>query len=1027
MGTPKRVQASLSSFFKPKAIKVSPQEARDEHAKSTDSQDTRGSKIVSVDTRKRRRTANDNDKDESEDGTAPKVHKGTNGQEQIQVESVSDTTDLMQRLRMRAQETGPVVPNLQVTSVLATPGSLEGTSLQLVERMPGVKYTPLETQVLDAKKSHPDTLLAVEVGYKFRFFGEDARIASRVLGIMCTTATNFYNASVPTPRLHIHVRRLVHAGYKVGVLRQIETAALKAISDNKSAPFTRQLSEVYTVGTMVEDIGADANDRYLMCIFETTSADRVQLAVVAVQVATGRVVYDEFEDGILRSELDTRLAHLQPKEILVPRGLSTETLRALSAYVGYTIDYTQRPEPLLEHANRTGVRVASANTKLMDAEAARSFSTEFYADNDAQAHLPYVLGLSEPVLVAQALLIDYLKPFNLDRALLAVHPFTPFHTQLHMLLSATTLQTLNVFADNSGDSSDAQLKDLLMPSRSGGNSIRYGSGSLFGVMDCTRSLFGRRLLRRWVAQPLVALEKLQDRVEAVEYLKTVLDAEPDEDYTRCAIRNVYEKLGQLVDLERGLSRIHYGRATPQELVRVLRSLETAMTLVPPDLDICEPRILAHALSPETWTSDLRTTITSWLHQINVSSAKRGDKESLFTRGPLFDTMQTHHKCVAAVEQQLEEHVFEVRQLLNDTEFAFKSISGTDYLIDVKNAKAKTVPTSWIRVSSTKTNVRFHTPFIVEHLAERERCRESLQQAARSSYSQFLRTISSEYTRVRRVISALATLDALFSLAVLASRPEYCRPEFVDGEPCVDVEDAVNPVLDCAGFVANTVHLGSDARAMVLTGPNAGGKSTLIRTIALITVMAQCGSRVPARRARLGVVDAIFTRMGARDNMLAGQSTFMVEMRETADILHNATPRSLVVLDELGRGTSTHDGAAIAFAVLDFLVQRRALTLFVTHYGHLVDAFAGNTRVRSCHMSYLEAETREAGANITFLYRLVDGASGDSFGLNVARLAGLPASLLKCAKERAHSMRVDVDSKWAARCARRLQHTVQAHK
>ncbi|KAJ1798464.1 Mismatch repair protein msh3, partial [Coemansia sp. RSA 2523] len=322
-------------------------------------------------------------------------------------------------------------------------------------------------------------------------------------------------------------------------------------------------------------------------------------------------------------------------------------------------------------------------------------------------------------------------------------------------------------------------------------------------------------------------------------------------------------------------------------------------------------------------------------------------------------MQTHHKCVAAVEQQLEEHVFEVRQLLNDTEFAFKSISGTDYLIDVKNAKAKTVPTSWIRVSSTKTNVRFHTPFIVEHLAERERCRESLQQAARSSYSQFLRTISSEYTRVRRVISALATLDALFSLAVLASRPEYCRPEFVDGEPCVDVEDAVNPVLDNAGFVANTVHLGSDARAMVLTGPNAGGKSTLIRTIALITVMAQCGSRVPARRARLGVVDAIFTRMGARDNMLAGHSTFMVEMRETADILHNATPRSLVVLDELGRGTSTHDGAAIAFAVLEFLVQRRALTLFVTHYGHLVDAFAGNTRVRSCHMSYLEAETREA--------------------------------------------------------------------
>ncbi|KAJ2502934.1 Mismatch repair protein msh3 [Coemansia sp. RSA 1972] len=1028
MGTPKRVQASLSSFFKPKAkaIKVSSQEARDEHAKSTDSQDTRGSQIVSADTRKRRRTVNDNGKDESEDETAPKVHKGASGQEQILPECVSDTTDLMQRLRMRAQETGPVVPNLQVTSVLATPGSLEGTALQLVERTPGVKYTPLETQVLDAKKSHPDMLLAVEVGYKFRFFGEDARIASRVLGIMCTTANNFYNASIPTPRLHIHMRRLVHAGYKVGVLRQVETAALKAISDNKSAPFTRQLSEVYTVGTMVEDIGADANDRYLMCVVETARADPVQMAVVAVQVATGSVVYDVFEDGFLRSELDTRLAHLQPKEILVPRGLSTETLRALTAYVGYTIDYTERPEPLLEHANRTGVRVAFANTKLMDAETARSFSTEFYADNEAQAHLPYVLDLPESVLVAQALLTDYLKPFTLDRALLAVHPFTPFHTQLHMLLSATTLQTLDVFADHAKYSNNAQLKELLVPGgRSGGNISQRENGSLFGVMDCTRSLFGRRLLRRWVAQPLVALDKLQDRVEAVEYLETVLDAESD-DYTKSTIRNVYEKIGGLVDLERGLSRIHYGRATPQELVRVLHSLETAMTLVPQNLDICEPRVLAHALSPETWTSDLRTRVTSWLHQINVSSAKRGDKESLFKHGPLFDTMQTHHNRVASVEQQLDEQIHSVRQVLKDNEFAFKSISGTDYLIDVKNAKAKTVPTTWIRISSTKTNVRFHTPFIVEHLAERERCRESLQQAARSSYSQFLRAISNKYTQVRRVISALATLDALFSLAVLAGRPGYCRPEFVDGEPCIDIEDAVNPVLDNAGFVANTVCLGSDgARAMVLTGPNAGGKSTMIRTIALITVMAQCGSRVPAQRARLGVVDAIFTRMGARDNMLAGHSTFMVEMRETADILHNATPRSLVVLDELGRGTSTHDGAAIAFAVLDFLVQQRALTLFVTHYGHLVDAFAGNTNVQSCHMSYVEAERFESGcvANITFLYKLVDGASGDSFGLNVARLAGLPASLLKRANERAHSMRVDVDSKWAAQCARRLQHAV----
>ncbi|KAJ2822579.1 Mismatch repair protein msh3, partial [Coemansia erecta] len=820
MGPAKRVQASLSSFFKVKA-----QTKDEDTGRKKDENTELGSADKQADKRKRRRTVDSDDEylsshSTSSDDKAAKLHKGTGGRAQSKghtlVKSVSDTADLMQRLRMRAKEKeGGIQPTPEIKhSLLATSGTVEGTHVQLVERAPGIKYTPLEMQVLDAKRAHPDMLLAVEVGYKFRFFGEDARIASRVLGIMCTMANNFYNASVPTPRLMIHVQRLVHAGYKVGVLRQVETAALKAVSDNKGAPFTRELSEVFTTGTMVDAVDASApNERFLMCVVERLidAADkRVSMAMLAVQVTTGSVVYDEFEDGYLRGALETRLAHLQPGELLVPPGLSAETLRTLTAYAGYPIDTSERPEPLLEHANRTSVRVAFANAELLEPSMARSLATDFYATNDA-ALLPSVLELPEAVVVALALMLDYLRPFKLDRALLAAPLFLPFHTQTHMLLSATALQTLSVFTVGAAgsDSDDAvQLKELLKPGGRPGGVRSSGDGSLFGVMDFTRTQFGRRLLRRWVAHPLISKDSLTDRTDAVEYLKNVLnDADSIEDPNRRTIAGMHGKLAQLVDLERGLCRIHYAQAGPQELLRILRSLETAIALVPPGFDLTEPRLLADVLGADTWSTDLRDSINAWRSQIDYASAKRGHRETLFTHGALFDHVQTHHDAVASVENELQEHRAEVSRELGDPAFEFKSVSGIDYLIDVRNARAKTVPASWIKVSGTKTHSRFHTPFIAERLRERDRCRESLQKAARDAYARFLREISEKYAALRRVIVALATLDALFSLAVLARQAGYSRPELIDSpEASVDLAGAVNPILgpQSAEFVANDI-------------------------------------------------------------------------------------------------------------------------------------------------------------------------------------------------------------------------------
>ncbi|KAJ1939240.1 Mismatch repair protein msh3, partial [Linderina pennispora] len=402
-------------------------------------------------------------------------------------------------------------------------------------------------QVLDMKTKHPDILLAVEVGYKYRFFGEDARIASRVLGIMCTTANNFYNASIPTPRLMVHVRRLVHAGYKVGVMRQVETAALKAIGDNKSAPFTRELAEVFTAGTMVEEVedyasgNGGIHDKYLFCAVESPERcanNGARIGVLAVQITTGDVIYDEFEDGYLRSELDTRLAHLQPSELVVPEGLSSETLKVLSAYCDQPIASSAgRVEPTLEQAQRTGARVAFSDPTLHDPPAAVQFVADFYAENHSSEMLGRVLDLPETIVMCVAQLVKYLEPFGLTQVFLnnTKQAFMPFRTRSRMLLGATAMHTLAVFTSGDTRKTDSamELKSLLSPdSRLGSVHSAYvhgGDGSLFSVMDFTSSPFGRRLLRHWVAHPLVSKTDLNERIIAVEFLKGVLDKGNDSD------------------------------------------------------------------------------------------------------------------------------------------------------------------------------------------------------------------------------------------------------------------------------------------------------------------------------------------------------------------------------------------------------------------------------------------------------------------------------------------------------------------
>lgn len=397
-------------------------------------------------------------------------------------------------------------------------------------------------------------------------------------------------------------------------------------------------------------------------------------------------------------------------------------------------------------------------------------------------------------------------------------------------------------------------------------------------------------------------------------------------------------------------------------------------------------------------------VVFFLNKINVHAAKGDDKYAFFRESEETEEISEEKLGIASVEHELQEHRAAAGEVLGKKKVDYVAVAGIDHLIEVENSSSaiKRVPASWVKVSGTKKVSRFHTPEVIQLLRQRDQHKEALAAACDKAYVTLLAEISTHYQSFRDSVQALATLDCLISLATIASQPGYSKPEYTN-ETCIRVDQGRHPMVEqllLDTYVPNDIDLASDAtRALLVTGPNMGGKSSYVRQIALIAIMGQIGSYVPAQSAKLGMLDAVYTRMGAFDNMLAGESTFMVELSETADILKQATPRSLVILDELGRGTSTHDGVAIAQAVLDYMVRSiGSLTLFITHYQHLanmVHSFQDH-ELRNVHMRFTESGTGTE-EEITFLYEVGEGVAHRSYGLNVARLANLPAPLLELAK------------------------------
>ncbi|KAI9328780.1 DNA mismatch repair protein msh3, partial [Obelidium mucronatum] len=777
------------------------------------------------------------------------------------------------------------------------------------------KYTPLELQYLEIRKKNPGVVLAVEVGYKYRFFEEDALTAAKELNIVAYMDKNLKGASIPVHRLNVHVSKLVQLGYKVGIVRQTETAALKAAGDNKSAPFERKLTNIFTKGTFIDpdlsiadssENGFENKSSYIMVIWEESlrkgatssqlSQDGVEISVVAVQLSTGEVIYDSFQDCLTRTELETRLEHLNPVELILPFGdgsLSATTERFLS-------HWASRSE-----VKGDVVRIERLKDAFVGVSESRVALTEFFerplksrsVSTSRDAHVfSQVLDLPGPVLICLSALLLHLTEFGLEHALLLTKGFTPFSQIGHMVLSGPTLKALEIF--------ETEEAGVI-------------KGSLLWVLDHTITKFGARLLRKWVGRPLVNVALLNERIDAVEEVISSIGSES------IPIVKLRGLLHQLPDLEKSLARIHYTRCPPSDLHATLTSLQK-----------------------------IANTFPSAANASKLDEAEMTDARKQVLRLKLE---------LKSCEAEFGEILKGIRKQIRNNALEYVSVSGMEYLVEIKVGNAGAVPKDWIKINGTKAVSRFHTPEILEQLQSRDMIIEELNTAAEIAYSELVAEIAGHYQELKDVVHSLAVADCLMSLAKVASQPGYVKPTY-SPEPIMEVKGGRHPMVELliSNFVENDITLTNNDRCLLITGPNMGGKSSYIRQTALLALLGQIGSYVPANSAHLGIFDSIHTRMGAYDDITRGQSTFMKELSETAQILNTATARSLVIIDELGRGTSTHDGTAIAWGTLKDLVERiGCATLFVTHYPVLGGIKCeGDRQVRCGHMGFLATEEAE---------------------------------------------------------------------
>jgi len=792
------------------------------------------------------------------------------------------------------------------------------------------KQTPLMQQYFAMKAEHPDAIMLFRVGDFYETFGEDAVLASKILGIILTARNNGSSkielAGFPHHSLDVYLPKLVRSGHRVAICEQLE----KPSKEKKIVK--RGVTELVTPGLTADDKILDhRSNNYLAAVHFLHPAI---LGLALLDLSTGEFYVTEGDEYVI----EKLLRSFMPTEVLVARSRVSRFQSLFGdSYYCYGLEdwvWTEElgPEKLRSH---------------FEVHKLKGFGIED-------------LGMAQ---VAAGAILQYLE-MTQNRQLRHIHQLRRLEPGKSVWLDRFTIRNLELI-----------------------DSMHDNGKSLAEILDHSSTSMGSRLLKKWILFPLLDRDEIDRRLEVVDRLVSQIHISTE-------LRTLLKGIG---DLERLISKVSLRKANPRELLHILHSLET----IP---DICAS-LAELELPTKHLLEDLRdcAAVTDI-----IATSISPDAPIALTKGGVIAT---------GYHEQLDEYrdlVRNSKDLLVDIQtveakktgitslkIGFNNVFG--YYLEVTNKyKDKgLIPDHWVR-KQTLTNAE---RYITDELKVLEQkiltAQDQISSLEEKLYSEVLEHLSTHIAEVQHNAEILARLDVLLAFALVAVERQYCRPAITDGLD-IHITAGRHPVIelqlgDTERYIPNDLKMDPDENQIfMITGPNMSGKSALLRQTALICLMAQMGSFVPADAAEIGVIDKIFTRVGASDNISSGESTFMVEMSETASIMNNMSPRSLILLDEIGRGTSTYDGISIAWSIAEFLHTHKSChpkTLFATHYHEMNQLADMYERIVNYHVA-----TQESGSKVVFLRKLVEGGSEHSFGIHVARMAGMPSWIIKRAYE-----------------------------
>ncbi len=801
------------------------------------------------------------------------------------------------------------------------------------------KQTPMLKQYLEIKEQYPDCILFYRMGDFYEMFFEDAITASRILEITLTSRDKKSDSPVPMCGIPHHaaanyITKLVKKGKRVAICEQVENPrTAKGI-------VKREVVRVITPGLITLDDGLKSRENnFLVSVAKAVKGKK--MAIAALDISTG-----EFKATVLKDSdmLLGELFRLQPRELLLPEYLSNSNLvtRIEQALPGIYISWRQdrwfslsRAEEILKEHFEILTLDGFGMTAMPEAVSAAG-ALIAYCRETQKGRVDH---------------IDRILPYNLER---------------YLKLDEATVRNLELIAN----SLDGSVK-----------------GSLFSILDKTVTAMGGRLLKKWLLYPLLNIDDIEARLSCVEELKA-------KDRICAQLRSLLE---DVYDMERLLGKIALGSANARDLLAMKNSLSAI-----PGIRGLLSKLLSARGAQNTHMQSLLgdTDPLDDIHAL-IDTAIRDDSPAHMRDGhfikkgynpeldELLEIQENGKRFIAGVEAEERRATG-----INNLKVGYNRVFG--YFLEVPKGQAKNVPGHYIRKQTLVSAERYITPELKEIEAKILTAEERRVELEQEIFKSITKKIAAEASRIHSTASALSEIDVFCALAEVAAANNYVRPR-VNVSDSIRIEEGRHPVVERnltqGPFVPNDIELNHrDSQLILITGPNMAGKSTILRQTALIVLMAQMGSFVPATQAQVGIADQIFTRVGATDYLSRGQSTFMVEMSETANILNNATSRSLVILDEIGRGTSTYDGLSIAWAVAEHLLFKEGKgvkTLFATHYHELTALAEKHKKVKNMHVAVKEHKER-----IYFLHTLRDGATSKSYGIQVAALAGVPAEVIE---------------------------------